>query len=103
MAEAKIGADVKGALFFSIVLTLLAVLVGDVALSHVIGIIVFGAIVFMMVRVPLRHSMMALMFLGLILENPSELIAAGHWQSPFFTVGAVYFLHLSVMSSIPVP
>jgi hypothetical protein len=103
MAEARIGADVKGALIFSIVLTLLAVLVGDATLSHLIGIVVFGSIVFMMVRVPLRHSMMALMFLALTLENPSENFAAGHWQSPLFIVGAVYFLHLSVMSSIPVP
>src|SRR6266446_910069 len=95
MAEAKVGADVKGALAAAMLLVLVAVVVGEEMLSMLIAPMVFLLAFFMMSRVPLRHSLMGLMFLALTLENPDEIPAAGYWRSPFFKVGGIVLTHLN--------
>jgi hypothetical protein len=95
MAEAKVGVDVKGAFAAAILLVLVAVVVGEEMLTMLIAPVVFLLTFFMMARVPLRHSLMGLMFLALTLENPDEVPAAGYWRSPFFKVGAIVLTHLN--------
>jgi len=45
--------------------------------------------------VPLRTSLLVLTFLALTLENPTDIPAAGRWQSPFFILGSLMLMHLN--------
>src|SRR4051794_22122635 len=94
MAEARVGGDVKAAAALTLVLTLVAVAIGDETLSYIIAPVVVLAVVFMLVRAPIRYSMMTIMFLSLTIENPDEHPAAGFYKSPFFHVGGILLTHL---------
>jgi O-antigen ligase len=47
-------------------------------------------------KLPLRYPALALIFLALTLENPSDVPACGLWRSPLYTVGALLLTHLNV-------
>jgi len=51
-------------------------------------------VVYLLVKVPLRHSAAALMLAGLTLENPPELPAADLWRSPLYPIGAILLSQL---------
>jgi hypothetical protein len=97
MAKAALGGDVKGALGLSVALILLGVIVGDSTLGLLLTPIVFCLLIFCMSRVPIRYSMMTLMFFALTLENPSEMSGCGLWKGPFYTVGAILLTHLNTV------
>jgi hypothetical protein len=95
VTDAKVGVDVKGALGIAVLLVVFAAFVGEPILGMLIAPVVFLLAFYMMWRVPLRYSMMGLMFLALTLENPAERPAADYWKSPFFQVGAIMLTHLN--------
>jgi len=45
-------------------------------------------------RAPLRHTMLALMFFALVLENPSEGPAAYQWSTPIAPASALFLAHI---------
>jgi hypothetical protein len=47
-------------------------------------------------RLPLRQSILALTFLGLTLESPSEAPSGGLWRSPLAPMGEVFLAHLNL-------
>jgi hypothetical protein len=94
-------------------LWLLTVLVGVVAATTIASIVAtdgnpaaalmpVGAIaaVYVLVRLPLRYIALALLFLGLVLESPAEILAAGLYKSPIYVVGWLLLAHWNV--TIPV-
>ncbi len=97
MADAKIGGDVKVALTLGLLLTLGGLAIGDTTLGLVLTPLVFVLGIYAMSRVPLRTSMMALMFLAFTLENPAEAPGYNVFRTPFFTVGAIMLTHLNAV------
>jgi hypothetical protein len=59
-----------------------------------------GVLLVMLCTIPLRDTLLALAFLALTLENPSEIPAAGLWRSPLYKFGALFLMKLN--DSIPV-
>jgi hypothetical protein len=96
-ANPAIGGDAKAALFVAGLLILLAVVIGDFAVSALVALIVTPVLMYVMTRVPLRHSMMTLMFCGLTLENPAEGTGCGVWESPFQMVGGFLLNHINTL------
>jgi hypothetical protein len=103
MADAKIGGDVKAALALAALLICLATLVGETAVGMIVSPLVFALVVYAMSRVPIRYSMLALMFFALTLQNPAEDNPTGDdWSPPFHSVGAALLTHLNAVDpSIP--
>jgi len=73
----KFGAGVGGPFALAIVLTLLGLIVGDATFGMIVGVAVVLLIIYVMSKVPLRVSLMGLMFCAFTLENPNDLPAAG--------------------------
>lgn len=53
-------------------------------------------VLYAMWKLPLRYPTLALMFLALTLENPSDVPAAGLWRSPLYTAGALLLAHMNL-------
>lgn len=51
--------------------------------------------VWVVTRLPLRHSLGALLLAVLVVDNPQERPAAGEWQSPLYPLGSLLFENLS--------
>jgi hypothetical protein len=81
-------------------LTLVLLIVGDGNIGMAIAPLALTLLVLVVVRTPLRVSLLVLGFLCLTLENPSEAPAAGKWKSPLYVVGALLLEHLN--NTIPV-
>jgi hypothetical protein len=94
--EAKLGGDVKGALALALVLTLVALGIGDSSLGIAVTFLDFIIFVFVMSRVPVRLSMMTLMFFVFALPNPAE-GQPTEWVPPFSIVGAILLNHLNTI------
>lgn len=47
------------------------------------------AVLVAIVKAPLRYTLLALVFLALVLENPAERPGNGQWKSPLYIVGAL--------------
>jgi O-Antigen ligase len=77
-------------------LTLAALLLGDgdVAIALVPALLL-GAL-YAAWKLPLRYPVLALTFLALTLENPSDAPAAGLWRSPLYPAGTVLLAHLNL-------
>ena len=52
------------------------------------------------VKAPLRYTLLALVFLALVLESPSERPGNGQWKSPLYIVGALLLANLN--TTLPV-
>jgi hypothetical protein len=97
MAETKIGGDVKASLFLGAALITIATLIGDSTIGLLFGLVVAGLAVYAMCRVPIRYSLLTVMFFALTLQNPGE----GVWvdpavfSPPYATVGALFLTHMN--------
>lgn len=100
MGTSKVGSDSIVLFASAIGLTFLALLIDSEAVGWVIGPIVLLLIIVVMAKVPLRVSLLALMFCALTLENPAEIPASGQWQSPLFVVGGLLLNHLNTTTGI---
>ena len=76
-------------------LTLVLVIAGDGNLGMALAPLIVAILALAAFRMPLRHSLLALGFLCLILESPSEVPANGLWQSPLYPVGELVLQHLN--------
>ena len=94
--DVKLGGDVKAALTVAALLTLLALGVGDTSLGIAVTLVDFLLFVYCMFRVPVRHSLMLMMFFVFALPNPAE-GQPSKWAPPFTTVGAILLNHLNTV------
>src|SRR3954471_25067054 len=69
--------------FLTIALAMIAQGNVAAALAPTLG----AGVLWLMWRIPIRYSIFALIFLGLTLECPQEIPAAGLWHSPLWRVG----------------
>src|SRR5437667_12125439 len=97
MAEPAMGADVRIALAAAGFLTAVGLAIGDTTLGIGFTIVVFVLLVYVMGRVPLRHSLLAMMFLALALPNPADCTPVDNWDPPFYTLGAIVLNHLNTV------
>jgi O-antigen ligase len=97
MRDDRLGADVRIALAAALLLTAVGLAIGDTTAGIFFTIVVFLLVVYMMFRVPLRHSMLALMFLALALPNPADCTPSDKWDPPFYTLGAIVLNHLNTV------
>lgn len=96
MADRPVPADAKLAFIVACVLAGLASAIGVGAIGWIVGPIVMVLALFAILRAPLRSTMLVLMFLALVLENPSEQPGCGQWSTPFVHVGALMLAHFKV-------
>lgn len=89
----KVPSEAKLAFIVALVLGGLASAIGVGAIGWIVGPICGLLAVFAILRAPLRSTMLALMFLALVLENPSEQPGAAQWSTPFMYVGALMLAH----------
>lgn len=80
--------------------TLVATFVGDGNPALALAPLLLTLLLLAITQAPLRWSLLALAFLSMTLENPSEATASGLWRSPLYVVGALLLAHINV--TIPV-
>lgn len=95
MSDQKIGPDVVGAAAIAVLLIVLATLISASAITVLIAPIVFALMVYCMMRVPLRISLLTLMLFGYSLEQPGD--AESMWRGPFATFGAMMLSHINTV------
>ena len=109
MAAPGISGDVKVAFGVGIALICAAQLIGNAGLGVVVGFVCTLLAIFAMFRVPIRTTMMTLMFGALALPNPGEGLPTDELP-PFAMTGAALLNHLNsvgdrsigILSVIPV-
>ncbi len=94
--EPRISGAARGAVIVAVVLILLAELTGDVTTEAAVGLLTFPLMLFAMTQVPIRVSMLGLMFLALVLPNPAEGLPSS-WLPPFATFGALMLNHMNTL------
>ena len=95
MAEPRLGGDVRAALVIAAILTVAASAADDATLGMLTVPVVFLLIVYAMTRMPIRVSMLGLMFVGVILPNPAEGHPWGDWNPPLSVAGQLLLTHLN--------
>lgn len=101
MAEQKVPAEAKAAFALLLVLAGSAAIIDSGGLGWVVTPICILLGFFAVMRAPLRTTMLTLMFFAFTLENPSEMPAAGQWQSPFYFMGALFLTHFKTVVGGP--
>jgi len=98
MAEPRLGGDVKAALWAMGLLITLACVVGNTGLTLAISVPVVLLAFYVISRVPIRHTMLMLMFLAFSLQNPAEGNPGGpEFAPPYAALGAVMLTHLNAV------
>jgi hypothetical protein len=96
MSDAKIGTDVKAVLGLAGVLTVAGTLADDQTLALLLIPVVYLLLVFAMARIPLRTSLLGLMFVVLTLQDAND-GCSDKFEPPFHSVGAILFSHLNTL------
>lgn len=94
-------ADVVGALALTVLLIAGGIFIGDASIGWGVGLLVFLLLLYVMSRVPVRYSLMGLMFCAYTLENPSEPSASGLYYSPVSIVGSLMLQHMKNQIGAP--
>jgi hypothetical protein len=98
MAEPKLAGDVKAALGVGIALVCVASAVDNTGLTLAFALPIALLAVYVMSRVPVRRSLLALMFLAFTLQNPAEgNPTEDQWSPPFHKLGAIMLTHLNAV------
>ena len=100
MHDEPTDATAKGALAAAALLTTIAVWIGTGGIAWALAPIAFALVMFAMSRVPLRQSLMGVMFFTLTLENPAEAPAGGMYRSPLFDLGKLMLTHMNLTTGV---
>jgi len=100
MTASRIDGAARGLFFGALALIVAAVVIGSEAVGWLVAPFVFLLLILAMTKVPLRVSLMTLMFCALTLENPAEVPASGRWESPFFVVGGLLLNHINSVTGV---
>ncbi len=95
MAKSEIGADVYGALGACAFLIVLASLIGESMVGVLLAPIVYALMVYCMTRVPVRTSILALMFLMFTVEGEGDY--SDMVKGPLHTFGVMMTSHLNTV------
>jgi hypothetical protein len=101
MAQVKTGADAKAAFWVAMVLITIASFVGVPAIGWMVAPFVLLLAFFAIARAALSDTMLVLLFLALVLENPAEMPGGGVYQTPFITFGGLMLTHLKTIIGGP--
>jgi hypothetical protein len=91
----KVTPDVVVAFAVAALLTILALVIDDESFGWLLAVPILSALIYTMVRLPLRTSLMWITFCAFTLENPAELPAAGMFKTPLFVIGSLLLTHLN--------
>ncbi|HYJ08486.1 MAG TPA: O-antigen ligase family protein [Polyangiaceae bacterium] len=94
-SETRIGGDVWGAVGVAVLLSCVAALLEDTWVGIGLCLIIVPALLYAAARVPLRYSLMVMMFFALVLPNPNEGIPTFDWLPPGYALGRVLLNHLN--------
>jgi hypothetical protein len=88
--------------FIALVLILAVATVGAVVVSDgnpAAALLPAAAILLLclLARLPLRYPALALLFLGMVLESPGEVLASGRYKSPLYLVGMLFLGHINLV------
>lgn len=72
-----------------VLLTVVAAMFGKGRLPVALAPTLLAVLLWILWKLPVRHALLALVFLGLTLECPQEIPAAGGWKSPLYPLGEV--------------
>ena len=99
MTPRKVPADAKLTLGVIAVLTVLGTLVGDLAFGAFLTPLVYLLGTYAMSRMTMRDSMLSLMFLTLVLQDPNDgsPVRTEIWSPPFTGAGGVLLSHLNAV------
>ena len=100
MPSSKVDSSALVVFGLAIALMLLGLLIDSEAVGWLIAPMVLLLLIITMAKVPLRISLLALIFCVLVLENPAEVPACGRWKSPFYIVGALLLNHINTVTGV---
>jgi len=86
----------------AVALIVLASIIDTEAVGWLVAPFVLLLLIVAMVRVPLRVSLLTLMFCALVLENPAEGFANGRYESPTHTIGALLQNHMNTVTGVKI-
>jgi hypothetical protein len=84
----------------AVALVTLAVVIDTEAVGWLVAPFVFALLILAMSRVPLRTSLLTLMFCVFTFENPAEGFANGRWPSPLHEVGGLLMNHINTRTDV---
>jgi hypothetical protein len=93
MAKSGVTADVLGAVGVSLFLVFAASFIEDTTVTLLVTPIVLALLIYAIARSPLRHSMLALMFLALAVPSPADVPPHPTYHPPGHMFAAIAFTH----------
>ncbi|HEY3256102.1 MAG TPA: O-antigen ligase family protein [Polyangiaceae bacterium] len=78
----------------------LALIINTEAVGWLVAPFVILLLIVAMTKVPLRSSLLTLMFCVLTFENPAEAFANGRWESPIFELGGLLLNHINTRTGV---
>jgi len=96
MASRRIGMDVVAAASLAAALIGVCMWIGDTMVGVCVAFLVIPLLFYCASRIPIRDSLLVLMFFALVLPNPAEGITTSKdWNPPLMALGAVLLDHLN--------
>ncbi|HET7543379.1 MAG TPA: hypothetical protein VFK05_26075 [Polyangiaceae bacterium] len=89
-----------GMFWSAVVLMALALVIDTEAVGWLVAPFVLILLILAMTRVPLRTSLLTLMFCVYTFDNPAEGFADGRWKSPVHEVGALLMNHINTRTGV---
>jgi hypothetical protein len=77
-----------------VVLTCTAAVISDGNLAVTIAPLAAALLLYVLIKLPIRYTALAMMFASLVLENPPENFAEDRWKSPIAPLGALLLAQL---------
>lgn len=103
MAKSKIPIDAMAAFGAVLMMVFIGELAQDAYVGVFLTILAYITMAYAMFRVPLRISILLLIFLALTLQDPTDSTAAPDFQPPLAGTGAILFAHLNAVNRKVVP
>jgi hypothetical protein len=89
-----VSSSAKSAFGAALALIAVALAIDSGVVGWMVAPLVLTLVFYAISQVPLRTSLLVLMFCAFVLENPSEQPAVGMWKSPWAPMGALMLQHL---------
>jgi O-antigen ligase len=98
MADGRRASNANAAVGLAFAITCIGTLIDDMTFGALITPFVYVLVVYAMNRVPLRDSMLFLIFLALVLIDPADGSPVGDFSPPFAGAGAALLAHLNAVA-----
>lgn len=81
-------------------LSVLALIMGEGEFAVALSPLIVAILGFALIRLPLRTTICAIVFVSIVVDNPMEKPANGLWQSALYPIGRLLFVNLSKLTGI---